>query len=101
MHLKRPSAGKPTANDYADGASSHVDSSTTSPDGIPADALAGGVDAGADTRFFKRDSRATKEEDTDGPLEVKMHRHGRGAGRGDSWRSMHMVQCLRYHKVRS
>lgn len=82
-----------------------MDSCTTSPDGIPAieeareetpDALSGGVD----TRFLKRDARVAKDEDTDGPPEVKMHRHGRGAGRGDIWRSMHMVQCLRYHKVR-
>lgn len=86
-----------------------MDSCTTSPDGIPAieevgeetrDALSGGVDAGADTRFLKRGARAAKGEDTDGPPEMKMHRHGRGAVRGDIWRSMHMVQCLRYHKVR-
>lgn len=35
-----------------------------------------------------------------GPPEMNLKQHGRGGGKDKGWRSMHMVQCLRYHEVR-
>ncbi|CAM9549463.1 unnamed protein product [Ectocarpus fasciculatus] len=32
------------------------------------------------------------------PPEVHVKQHGRGGGKNKDWRSMHMVQCLRYHE---
>lgn len=42
---------------------------------------------------------AATGRETEGPPEVKVHQHGRSNAKKDGWRSMHMVQCLRYHEV--
>ena len=92
-----------------DSASNEMDSSATSPDRIPvlqeardADVFSGGPETRAQSFFMKRGGKsAGKGEGVDRPPEVKIHRHGRASGKGDSWRSTHMVQCLRYHKVGS
>lgn len=44
-------------------------------------------------------SKGIVRGETEGPPEVKVQQHGRGGGKEDGWRSMHMVQRLRYHEV--
>ena len=108
------------------GASPPIDSGTTSPDGAGVSALpnseattrsneAGEVlpgDCGAcaqprpkgrcggASKLRRGMGGGSKGEEPDGPAEVKMQHHGRGGGKESGWRSLHMVQCLRYHEVR-
>lgn len=104
------------------GASPPIDSGTTSPDGVlpnseatvrsneASEALPGDCGTCPEPRAKGRGGGASrlrrgmgggrKGEEPDGPPEVKMQHHGRGGGKESGWRSLHMVQCLRYHEVR-
>lgn len=67
----------------------------------------GGVGSAKGKR--EADIRRTKQGPEEGnvasdaaeePPEVEMKDNGADGEKGDTWRSMRMVQCLRYHKVR-
>ncbi|CAM9154577.1 unnamed protein product [Scytosiphon promiscuus] len=42
--------------------------------------------------------RGKGDKGGDRPPEMNLKQHGRGGGKDKGWRSMHMVQCLRYHE---
>lgn len=52
---------------------------------------------------LRRGQKDGAERDRGGnrPAGVHMRHHGRGGSKEKGWRSMHMVQCLRYHEVRA
>lgn len=103
--------GKRRSRSAANSASPPVDSGATSPEAVPvldaaakahdkSDALSDSFETSVESRFLRRGTKAVaKGEGREGPPEVKMQHHGRGGGKGVGWRSMHMVQCLRYHEV--
>ena len=120
--------GRRRSSTTLSGASPPIDSGSTSPDGVSGgagvlpnseatarsnetgEALPGDCGAcaqprpkgrgGGASRLRRGMSGAGKGEEPDGPPEVKMQHHGRGGGKESGWRSLHMVQCLRYHEVR-